>query len=165
MSGALTVATSVALLLCSLTAGLLFAFAVVVMPGLGTLDDGAYLRAFQVVDRVIQDNQPLFLVVWGGSVVALLAALALGLGTLAGMDRLLLVGAGVLYLAGVQLPTATVNLPLNNRLQALDLASLGPEALASARAAFEARWNRWNVVRTTVATASSALLLLLLVRL
>lgn len=43
--------------LCSLVAGLLFAFAVVVMPGLRNLDDGGFIRAFQVIDRVIPNHQ------------------------------------------------------------------------------------------------------------
>ena len=60
--------------LCSLVAGLLFSFAVVVMPGIGRLDDRDFLGAFQAIDRVIQNNQPLFIVAWVGSVLALLAA-------------------------------------------------------------------------------------------
>jgi hypothetical protein len=36
----------------------LFAFAVVVMPGVGRLDDGGFIRGFQVIDRVIQNRQP-----------------------------------------------------------------------------------------------------------
>jgi uncharacterized membrane protein len=52
-----------ATLLCSLVAGFLFAFAVVVMPGIARLDDASFLRAFQVIDRVIQNNHPLFMVV------------------------------------------------------------------------------------------------------
>ena len=51
----------VATLLCSLVAGLVFAFAVVVMPGIKDLKDGEFIRAFQVMDRVIQNNQPLFM--------------------------------------------------------------------------------------------------------
>lgn len=39
--------------LCSLVAGFLFAFALVVMPGLESLGDRPFVRAFQVVDRVI----------------------------------------------------------------------------------------------------------------
>ena len=50
-----------------LVAGFVFAFAVVVMPGLGTLPDRDFLRAFKRVDGVIQDNQPLFILVWVGS--------------------------------------------------------------------------------------------------
>ena len=59
--------------LCSLVAGFLFAFAVVVMPGIRRLDDAAFIRTFQAIDRVIQDGQPLFLLVWVGSVLALTA--------------------------------------------------------------------------------------------
>jgi uncharacterized membrane protein len=68
----------VAAFLCSLVAGLLFAFAAVVMPGLRTLDDGSFIRAFQVIDRVIQNYQPLFVFVWVGSVIAVVAATVLG---------------------------------------------------------------------------------------
>jgi len=50
----------VATFLCTLVTGFVFAFAVVVMPGLRTLNDGEFLRAFQVMDRVIQNNQPVF---------------------------------------------------------------------------------------------------------
>jgi hypothetical protein len=60
--------------LCSLVAGFLFAFAAVVMPGIGRLDDRGFIRAFQVIDRVIQRNQALFVLVWVGSVLALIAA-------------------------------------------------------------------------------------------
>ena len=96
----------VATFLCSLVAGFLFAFAVVVMPGIGNLGDGEFLRAFQVMDRVIQNNQPVFLLVWMGSVVALLASAALGFGQLDGTGRLLMIVAVLVFLLGVQLPTA-----------------------------------------------------------
>ena len=72
--------------LCALVAGFLFAFAAVVMPGIGSLDDGRFIRAFQVIDRVIQRNQPLFVLVWVGSVPALIAAAALGIWALSGAD-------------------------------------------------------------------------------
>jgi uncharacterized membrane protein len=74
----LQAALVVATFLCSLVAGFLFAFAVVVMPGIRSLDDGAFIRAFQTVDRVIQDNQPLFVLVWVGSVLAVLVAAVVG---------------------------------------------------------------------------------------
>lgn len=70
----------VATFLCTLVAGFVFAFGVVVMPGIRTLSDGEFLRVFQVMDRVIQNNQPVFMLVWVGSVVALLGSLFLALG-------------------------------------------------------------------------------------
>jgi uncharacterized membrane protein len=161
---AITVATAITLFLCSMVAGFLVAFALVVMPGLRTLDDASYLRAFQVVDRVIQDNQPLFMLLWVGSIVAMLVALSLGFGSLEGTNRMLLLGAGALYLGGVQLPTVTVNVPLNDRVQTLDVDRLDAGALRESRAGFEPRWNRWNVIRTGLATVSVGLLILLLTR-
>lgn len=159
------VALVLATLLCSLVAGFLFAFAVVIMPGIGKLSDAGFLRAFQEMDGVIQNNQPIFMIVWAGSVVALIAAAVLGFGELDGSDQILLVGATVVYLLGVQLPTALVNVPLNNELQKLDVAaSSGPE-LGDARSAFEPRWNRWNRIRTALSCLVSAMLILLLIQL
>lgn len=152
-------------MLCSLVAGFLFAFAVVVMPGIGRLESGAFLEAFQEMDGIIQRGQPVFGAVWLGSIVALVAATALGVAQLAGLDRWLpLVAAGV-YLVGAQLPTFSVNVPLNNEVQKLAIEELDDEARLSARNKFEARWNRWNVIRTVCATAASAMLLVLLLRL
>jgi uncharacterized membrane protein len=154
----------VATALCFVVAGFLFAFAVVVMPGIRTLDDAGFLRSFQVIDRVIQNRQPLFLVVWVGSVLAAIAAAVLGVWALTGADRVLLVVAAVVYLLGVQLPTAKVNVPLNDQLQGLALETMTEATRRRARDAFEPRWNRWNVFRTVCASAASALLLLLLLR-
>ncbi|MDB9527669.1 DUF1772 domain-containing protein [Oscillatoria sp. CS-180] len=152
----------VATLLCSLVAGFLFAFATVVMPGIKTLNDRDFIRAFQVIDGVIQNNQPLFVAVWMGSVVALVAAVGLGFGQLDGAQRLLLVSAPLVYILGVQLSTFTINVPLNNQLQALDVDVMDETALKVARMDFEPRWNLWNLVRTPFASLVSALLIVLL---
>ena len=152
-------------LLCSLVAGIALTFACVVMPGIRRLNDLDFLRSFKVMDRVIQDNQPVFMLVWVGSVVVLVVTAALGLWRLDGADRILLIVATVVYLVGVQLPTATINIPLNNHLQAQDLGSLSDASLHDERIAFEARWVRWNAIRTVFAVLASALLITLAVRL
>lgn len=142
-----------AALLCALVAGFLFAFAVVVMPGIGKLDDEGFLRAFQLIDGVIQRGQPLFGLVWVGSVVAVAVAAFWGLWALAGLDRVMVVLAAIVYFAGVQVPTVIVNIPLNNRVQRGE----------ATRAEFEPRWNRWNVLRAACASLSALLLLWVLV--
>ena len=152
-------------LLCSLTAGFLFAFACVAMPGLGELNDREFIRAFQVIDRVIQNQQPLFMLVWVGSVVTLLASGFLGFKQLEGMEQILLIASVLIYLFGVQLPTVAINVPANNQLQAVDTQSLDDSALAEARMKFEPRWNRSNVVRTLLAVLISSLLIFLVFRL
>lgn len=154
-----------ATLLCSLVAGFVFAFACVSMPGIGDLNDREFLHAFQVMDRVIQNNQPVFLLVWVGSIAAILASGLLAVWQLQGLDRALLIAAGIVYLGGVQLPTITINIPLNNQLQTLDLQAMDEPALAKARSDFEPRWNRWNNVRTVLAVLASALLVILALRL
>lgn len=152
-------------LLCALVAGFVFAFASVVMPGIQTLNDRDFLRAFQVIDRVIQRNQPVFMLVWVGSVIAIVSAVLLSFWHMSGSDRLLLILATATYLLGVQLPTATVNVPLNNGLHKLDLYSATDAAISQARNRFESRWTKWNSIRTTLAVLASALLIFLLLRL
>lgn len=156
------IALVAATLLCSLVSGFLLGFVIVAMPGIGTLDDRGFVRAFQVMDRVIQDRQPVFMMMWLGSVVALVAAFALGLGELDGGRLALLIGATAGYLLGLQLPTAVVNIPMNNAIQAVDLRAADDAEVRAARERFEDRWNSWNVARTVAGCLSSLGLLLLL---
>lgn len=152
-------ALAAATLLCTLVAGFLFAFAVVVMPGIRALEDGAYIRAFQVMDRIIQNNHPLFMLVWVGSVVAILAAAGLSIAYMEGPARLLIVAAAVAYIGGVQLPTGAINVPLNNTLQKLRVEDMDDGARRTEREAFESRWVRSNTARTVIAIGVAAALI------
>ena len=152
-------------LLCSLVAGLVLTFAIVVMPGIKTLGDLGFLKSFKAIDRVIQNNQPIFMLVWLGSALVLLASTVLGLWRLEGLDRVLLVVACTIYIFGVQVPTVTINIPLNNYLQSQDLDSMTESVLLATIEMFESRWLRWNTIRTVIATLTAILLLVLLIRL
>ena len=114
------------------------------------------------MDRVIQNSQPLFMLVWVGSVVALIASTVLGLGQLDGIERLLLIFASLTYLLGVQLPTVTINVPLNSKLQTLDADTLDEAGQKKARENFEPLWNRWNSIRSALSSLASSLLIILL---
>lgn len=151
-------------LLCSLVAGFLFAYAVVIMPGIKNLDDKQFIKAFQITDRVIQNNQPVFLFVWIGSAFALIFCSVTGFSILQGLDFYLLLLATVSYLAGVQVSTIVIHLPLNNKLQEYDVETMSDEALREVRLGFEARWNRSNQIRTIIACGVSLLLILLALR-
>ena len=148
--------------LSSLVAGLLFVFALVVMPGIRNLNDREFIRAFQVMDRVIQNNQPIFMLVWVGSVVALVTSAVLAIWQLEGAEGLLMIFAALAYLLGVQLPTVTINIPLNNKLQTLDVDSMNETTQKTARKDFEPRWNLWNSIRAAFASLASALLIVLI---
>jgi len=157
------VALILAAFLCSLVAGFLFAFAVVVMPGIKGLNHREFIRAFQVMDGIIQNNQPIFIVVWLGSVISLIFAAVFGFEHLNMTGRWLLIFTTLAYLLGVQLPTFTINIPLNNRLQSLNVDAMD-ESAQKVRETFEARWNRWNAIRTVLSSLVSALLIVLVYR-
>jgi uncharacterized membrane protein len=145
-----------------MVAGLAFTFSSVIMPGIGKLDDRGFVKAFQVIDGVIQNGQPLFGLVWLGSILSLFAASILGFWQLEGLPKWLLLMANVLYIAGVQVPTFAINVPHNNALQSVSVAQLSDSGIAQARQRFEATWNRSNHFRTIVATVVSLLLILIL---
>lgn len=148
-----------------MVAGFLFAFAVVVMPGIGRLDNHQFLKAFQVMDGIIQRNQPLFMLVWLGSIFAIIAAAISGTWHLDGMGKVLLYLTTALYLFGVQGITLGANIPRNNRLQSLDLNALDTKAVREEREHFEFIWNRANGLRTILAVVVAGLLYYLILRL
>ena len=158
-------ALMIATFLCALTAGFLFAFAVVVMPGIKDLSDREFLRSFQAIDRVIQNSQPLFMLMWLGSTVVLIVAAVLAIVQQVGEDRMVIATAALASVFLVQLPTMTINIPLNNKVQSIDFDTLDDVAASQAREAFEPRWNRWNVIRTMVSCAILAGLLVVILRL
>ena len=142
-----------------LVTGLLFTFALLVMPGLGRLEDRGFLGGFQEIDGIIQRNHPIFVVVWLGSILSLLIATVMSFAQLEGLARGLLITATALYVLGVQLPTLIGNIPLNNRLQTLELETMSKSDLAKARQSFEPAWNRLNHIRTGIGVAVAILLI------
>ena len=150
----------VSTLLCALVTGFIFTYAVVVMPGFAKLDDRDFIRAFQVTDGVIQNNQPLFMLAWVGSIVSVVATMILGFIELHGIERWTVFAIGFVYLMGVQGITIRVHLPLNNRLQRLEIDEMDPESLSKERNKFETRWNYFNNIRTLIASAVSFSLML-----
>jgi uncharacterized membrane protein len=134
-------------------------FAAVIMPGIADLDNDAdYLRAFQVMDGTIQNNQPAFLLCWMGS---MLSVIALAVTTLLRSDapqRLWMLAACLLFLTG-HLMTIAGNIPLNNRIHDLDIGSADEATLAEVRSDFENPWMFWNNFRTVLFGVTSVFFL------
>lgn len=74
-----TVVLLISTVLCSLVTGFVFTYAVVVMPGLSRLEDKEFIRAFQATDQIIQNNQPVFITVWVGSILSVVFTMVTGL--------------------------------------------------------------------------------------
>lgn len=135
----------------AMVAGLMFSFAHSVMPGIGTLNDRAFLSAFQRIDAAV--SNPWMMLTFLGSPVLTLTTLLLHLpGRSPALPWLLV--ALVLVVATVVI-TGSINLPLNAAIQAA--APEFPDA-AELRARFEDRWVRWNAVRAVTSTGSLAAL-------
>ena len=122
-----------------LLAGLYFAFAAAVMPGLRGLDDAAFVDAMRRINVAIVN--PVFLLVFVGAPVLAVAAAVLLRTPLSYAAAAL----GVLTL----LITVVVNVPLNDKL-----------AAGGTRADFESVWVFFNAVRTVTGTGSLACLLI-----
>ena len=158
----LDVALIFSILSCSLVGGFIFTYAIVVMPGLSSLSDKDFLKAFQVTDAIIQDNQPLFMFTWVGSMVAIFMMIVVSSVRVELAESWPIVLISVAYLVGVQGITAAFHIPLNNHIQNLIIEDLNDETLADERLKFEAKWNFFNYIRTGIALSVSFLLLIIL---
>ena len=135
---------------CALVTGFVFTYAVIVMPGLAKLTDKECIRAFQVTDALIQNNQPIFMIVWVGSVISVISTLIASLMGPYSVETVLVIIAGFVYLLGVQGLTVLVHLPLNRRIQTVNVEEWDASALREERLLFETRWIRFNWIRTLI---------------
>ncbi|WP_030019033.1 DUF1772 domain-containing protein [Streptomyces monomycini] len=141
MTGALGVA---ALLGSGITAGVLFAVALSVLPALFAMDTGTYVYAHQLLGRNWDPTMPAIVL---GSALAdgVLAALA------DGTARLLFVLATTL-LVGVSAVSHLCNVPINRRVKAVtDPAALPPDWQDP-----RPLWRRWHLLRTGLAVLALA---------
>jgi uncharacterized membrane protein len=137
---------------CGAIGGLLFAFSTCVMGALARQPAECGIRTMQAINVAILN--PLFLSIFVGTAAASAALLAVSLAQPAAPAALMAAGA-LLYLLGVFGVTMTVNVPMNNALEALDGGS--PEA-ARFWPGYVRRWTRWNHLRTACALLASLLL-------
>lgn len=144
--------------LTALLAGLLFAYSCSVNLGLHRLSDVAYLSAMQEINQAIQN--PAFFACFMGPVLLLPFSTWLHFGRPATRLFRCLLAATVLYLAGTFGVTMLGNVPLNEALANFDIAHASPEALMRQRAAFEAPWNSFHLIRTGASMVSLLLILI-----
>ena len=138
-------------LLCSLVTGFILTYAIVVMPGLSKLDDKEFIKAFQVTDGIIQNNQPIFILIWIGSIISVLSTIIISIYTLGILEGWKIIFVSLVYLLGVQVITIIIHLPLNKRIQNIDINSTNLQSLNEERKNFETKWNYFNNIRTVIA--------------
>jgi len=132
------------------------------MPGFSKLNDKDFIRAFQVTDNVIQNNQPLFMLIWIGSILSMISTIAFSIFNINADYSILIMSTGFFYLIGVQGLTISIHIPLNNKIQKIDVDKEDELKLNEVRKEFEIKWNYYNRIRTVVAFTVTTLLMLIL---
>jgi len=132
------------------------------MPGFSKLNDKDFIRAFQVTDNVIQNNQPLFMLIWIGSILSVISTIAFSIFNINADYSILIMSTGFFYLIGVQGLTISIHIPLNNKIQKIDVDKEDELKLNEVRKEFEIKWNYYNRIRTVVAFTVTTLLMLIL---
>ncbi len=149
-----TIGLWVAVLGCGLMAGVYFAFSAVVMRSLAVIPEESGILAMQSINKVILKTQfiPLF---W----LTCTLSLALGIWGIYHWSQpgtgWLLLGTPV-YLLGMLGCTIGFNIPLNDRLEAMDAKSTEAKELW---VEYLKSWTRWNHLRGTASLLSCAIYL------
>ncbi len=157
MTTAASILTLIAALGSALIAGLLFAFSTVVMPALAQVAPREGADVMQRINRVILN--PLFLGTFLGTALATLLLLWAAAVAPSPAVRAFLLGGSFLYLVGTFSVTVVFNVPMNNVLDSLDVAS---DDAQQYWIRYQSRWTAWNHVRTIACTAATACYILAL---
>ena len=158
----LDISLFLSVLFCSLATGFILTYAIVVMPGLSKLDDKEFIKAFQATNRIIQNNQPIFILIWLGSIISVFCTIIVSIISLEILEASLIIFTSFVYFLGVQVITIIIHLPLNRRIQNIDINSNSSQTFSDERKNFETKWNYSNNIRTGIALFVVLIFLLIL---
>ena len=138
----------IATTLVGLSAGFFHAYESSVTRGLALIDDVSYVAAMNAVNGSVRNA--VFGIAFFGGLLSSAAALVVHLSRGLQLRTALVAVAAALYLATVAI-TATINVPLNERLEAGVAAG---DDVVLLRAEYEPAWNAANRLRTITAVGS-----------
>ncbi len=139
--------------LTALVAGLFYAWSISITQGLLRVSDSEYVSVMQSTNRAIQN--PVFFAAFFGAQILLPVCLFLFYGQ--GARFWLLLGAFMIYTAGVTGVTICGNVPLNNHLDRFEMTTATAQEISAARKNYETVWNNLNTVRTVSSTLAITL--------
>jgi len=142
---------------CGIVAGIFYAFSSFVMPALGRLPAEQGVSAMNQINVTV--ITPSFMLVFLGTAVLSLLLAGASLFYWASPGARLAFGGGVLYLVGCFGVTMAFNVPLNDRLAAVE-----PAQVPTLWAHYLDAWTKWNTVRTIAPVLSMVALLLALTK-
>jgi len=143
MSSWFFIICQLAIIFCALVGGVFLTFSDFIMRSLDKADPASGIEVMQIINREVFRYVfiPSFFVLAGFSLFAIPYAAI----TLSGTTALLVIIAGVIYLAGVFLVTIVFNVPMNNKLATLEHSS--PQAEVYWQTTYLPDWTFWNTMR------------------
>jgi uncharacterized membrane protein len=141
----------VTLVLAGWMAGVFYTFSNSVMPGLDAINPDHAIRAMQSINRKILN--PVFLTTFVGTPIAAVVTGVLLLVLEETPAATLSFLAAAAYALGAFAPTAIVNVPMNQALDAAEVPSDVREA-AKLWSSYSLRWTRWNTLRAAGSSLS-----------
>lgn len=138
-----------------LMAGLFCSFSNFMMQALSRIPAPKGIAAMQSINLVIV--KPAFLLVFFGTAVACALSLVIGWKQLNISALVWTACGGAIYAIGCLVVTMAFNVPLNNRLAAVDADS---DEGAKMWQTYLVQWTRWNHVRSIATIASTILLVM-----
>ena len=140
-----------AVILTGLSAGFFYAWLVSVIPGTKKVDGSVYLETMQSINRAILN--PAFFLIFFGSLIFLSIGSVYQFNT--GKTTFwFMLAASLLYLIGTVGVTGLGNVPLNNKLDALNVNEKSSKRILEFRNYYESKWNRLHLIRTIFAVHS-----------
>ena len=150
-----------AILSTGLMAGIFFTWSNAVKPGIGKLSDLEYLKALQSMNRVIL-NIP-FKIVFFISIISVALVPLLYFDLYPSNIFWLLIFALVSYWVGAFSVTLFGNIPLNEKLDKINLKSISSQKIKLLRESIESNWNNLNLIRTISSFMAFLLLIISLI--
>lgn len=141
-----------------LMAGLFYNWSFNITTGLAKLDDRTYLSAMQIFNKTILN--PAFFFIFLGSILAFPILTFIQGNVEINLLFWLILSAMVIYMLGSIGVTFLGNIPLNNKLEAINLVQLNEGECLAFRKQFETRWNTLNLIRTGSSVISFVILLI-----
>lgn len=136
---------------CGLVSGVFLTFSDFVMRSLNGAKPAAGIEVMQVINREVYSSVFIALLLGMSALSPLLAGYAYLY--IAGPTASLIMAGSAIYLTGVLGVTLACNVPMNTRLDAMELAS--PQAATYWTGTYFPRWTMWNHIRTFASAASA----------
>ncbi len=142
----------------ALSAGLFYAWAISVVPGLKNITTRSYLEALQSMNRAILN--PGLYIIFFGSLILMILSIYFQYKVQVNLTFWLITASTIFYLIGTIGVTIFGNVPLNETLDAVNINAVSGDELENLRASIESKWNQLNIVRTVFSVLAFIILLL-----